>query len=153
MKWKQPPIAKIYEALGTIADGRIEVSRNEAKVYSSSGNKFYNVKYSSDKNAIIANDNASYWRGYLGYPSIAFLIKTGVLELRPEMANLLKGVRWKEINTKFKNDFAKALDYIESSLDPKDRANLDEYAEVLDKAISKLNLDVLSPKTKPPEEH
>jgi len=151
MKWKHPPITKIYEALGTVADGRVEVSGNEAKVYSSSGNKFYNVKYSPDENAIIANDNASYWIGYLGYPSIAFLLKIGVLKLRPEMANLLKGVKWKDINTKFKNDFAKALDSIESSLNLKDRKNLDEYVKLLDKAIAKMNLTVLGPKTKPPE--
>ncbi|MFZ1075166.1 MAG: hypothetical protein WAN50_02225 [Minisyncoccia bacterium] len=37
MKWKKPPVIKIYEALGAVADGRIEVDGNAAKVYSSSG--------------------------------------------------------------------------------------------------------------------
>jgi hypothetical protein len=37
--WKLPPIIKVYEALGCIADGRIHVDGDSAKVYSSSGNK------------------------------------------------------------------------------------------------------------------
>ncbi len=43
MKWKHPSITKIYEALGAVADDRVLVSGNSAKVYSSSRNKFYNV--------------------------------------------------------------------------------------------------------------
>jgi len=49
MKWKHPPIIKIYEALGSVADGRVEVSGNTAKVFSSSGNKFYVVSYDPKK--------------------------------------------------------------------------------------------------------
>jgi len=36
MKWKHPPIIKIYEALGSVADGRLKLDGNFAKVYSSS---------------------------------------------------------------------------------------------------------------------
>jgi hypothetical protein len=32
MKWKEPPIIKIYEALGAVADDRVEVEGNSAKV-------------------------------------------------------------------------------------------------------------------------
>jgi hypothetical protein len=35
MKWRHPPLIKIYEALGAIADGRVEVNGMTAKVYSS----------------------------------------------------------------------------------------------------------------------
>jgi hypothetical protein len=35
MKWQHPPIIKIYEALGAIADGRVEINGMTAKVYSS----------------------------------------------------------------------------------------------------------------------
>lgn len=45
--WLQPPIIKVYEALGALADDRIKVKGNTAKVYSSSGNKFYTVTYDS----------------------------------------------------------------------------------------------------------
>lgn len=62
MKWKHPPITKIYEALGSVADERIELVGSSAKVYSSSRNKFYVVSY--EPGAIMANDNGSYWQGY-----------------------------------------------------------------------------------------
>src|ERR1700733_3253094 len=62
MKWKQPPVIKIYEALGAVADGRVEVSGDTAKVYSSTGNKFYDVTYDPAEQAIMTNDNGSYWK-------------------------------------------------------------------------------------------
>lgn len=152
MLWKDPPIIKIYEALGTIADGRIEVSNNTAKVFSSNGNKFYTVSYDSSQNAIMANDNGSYWHGYLGYPAIAYLLKAGVLEYKSELAELLKGIKWKELNTKHKNDFAKTLDYIEISMPEKDWNNLQEYVQKLHMNIQKLNLSLLGKKALPPKE-
>jgi hypothetical protein len=79
MKWKTPPDTKIYEALGTVADGRVKVEGNTAKVFSSSGNKHYDVEYDPKASAIMANDNGSYWNGYLGYPAIAFLMATNVI--------------------------------------------------------------------------
>ncbi len=53
MKWKHPPIPKIYEALGTVADNRVEVSGGTAKVFSSTGNKFYEVTYDPEKGEIM----------------------------------------------------------------------------------------------------
>jgi hypothetical protein len=151
MKWKNPPIIKIYEALGAIADNRIEISGNIAKVYSSSGNKFYDVAYDADKKVIMANDNGSYWKGYLGYPSIAFLLKIGLLEFKPELAGLLKEIKWKDINQKFNNDFDKTFKYIESLLDVKARNNLADYVKSIDEKISELNLNLLGEKTIPPK--
>lgn len=60
----------------------------------------------------MSNDNSSFYKGELGYPSIAFLMKLGVLSFDQDCANLLKGIAWKDINQKFKNDFEKALDFI-----------------------------------------
>lgn len=151
MKWKHPPIIKIYEALGSVADERVEVSGNTAKVYSSSGNKFYDVSYNPEKSAIMANDNGSYWKGYLGYPAIAFLFKVELLEFKPDMANLLKGIKWKDINQKFKNDFDKTLAYIEESLDTTDKEALTAYVQQVDQEIKNLNLSILGTKTTPPE--
>lgn len=151
MKWKHPPIIKIYEALGSVADNRVEVSRNTAKVYSSSGNKFYDVSYDSEKNAIMANDNGSYWKGYLGYPAIAFLFKVGLLDLKPDMADLLKGIKWKDVNQKFKNDFDKTLLYIEESLNVEEKEKLSAYVQEVDQKITKLDLSLLGNKTTPPE--
>ena len=151
MKWSQPPSIKIYEALGAITDNRIEISGNTAKVYSSSGNKFYDVSYDPAGNAIMANDNGSYWQGYLGYPAIAFLLKSGVLELKPEMAGLLKGIKWKDINQQFKNDFGKTLHHIESMLSLNQREALAAYVREIEKGINGLNLAVLGKKAVPPE--
>ena len=151
MKWKHPPVIKIYEALGSVADNRLEVSGNAAKVYSSSGNKFYEIAYDAAKNAIMANDNGSYWKGYLGYPAIAFLLKAGLLNFRPDMANLLRGIKWKDVNQKFKNDFGKTLEYIEGSLKPIDKKALSIYVREVDRQIIELNLNLLGTKTTPPE--
>src|SRR3989339_2007322 len=128
MKWKHPPIIKIYEALGAVADGRVEVGGNTAKVFSSSGNKFYDVSYDKEKNAIMANDNGSYWKGYLGYPAIAFLMKTGVLSFDEKTASLLENIAWKDINQKFKNDFDKTLEFILSSKSDAKKESLKELA-------------------------
>lgn len=151
MKWKHPPVPKIYEALGTVVDGRIELNGDTAKVFSSSGQKFYEVQYDPAENAIMANDNASYWQGYLGYPAIAMLFKLGVLEYKPEMAELLKGIAWKDLNQKFKNNFEKTVAHIEESMSDEDREKLHAYTSQIDKDIKKLNLSLLGNKVKPPE--
>lgn len=151
MKWKQPPIIKIYEALGAIADGRVKISSNTAQVYSSTGNKFYDVTYEPETNSIMANDNASYWKGYLGYPAIAYLMKIGVLEYQPELGKPLKGVAWKDLNQKFKNDFDKTTEHIFASLEPDQVRNLKEHAEKVSSRIKELDLNLLGEKIKPPE--
>lgn len=153
MKWKLPPKIKIYEALGTIGDGRIEVSGNSVKVYSSSGEKFYDVEFDPKQNAIMANDNGSYWQGYLGYPAIAYLMKTGIIKFNPIYAEALKGIAWKDINTKFKNDFEKTEKYVHELLESKS-ISADDFLKEVDliyRQIEKLDLSMLGRKTKPPE--
>ncbi|MEK7499359.1 MAG: hypothetical protein AAB649_02015 [Patescibacteria group bacterium] len=59
MKWNIPPRIKVYEALGAIADNRIQITGNEAQVVSSSGNKTYEVMYNPQEQAITSNDNGS----------------------------------------------------------------------------------------------
>lgn len=152
MKWKLPPKIKIYEALGCIADGRMTVEGNTAKIYSSSGNKFYTVTYDPEQNAIMANDNGSYWRGYLGYPAIAFLMQSGVILFDPAFAEALKGIHWKNVNTKFKNDFDKTAEYVHSLLELKN-VSLEDFLSEVDRIfdqIEKLNLSLLGQKILPP---
>ncbi len=151
MKWKKPPTAKIYEALGAVADDRIDLIGNTAKVYSSSRNKYYDVSYDSEKKAIMANDNGSYWRGYLGYPSIAFLMKSGLLSYDQEIAELLKGISWKDINQKFKNDFDKALEYILSPKTNEQVHILKNFVQKVEDEIVSLDLSLLGKKTIPPD--
>jgi hypothetical protein len=150
MKWKHPSITKIYEALGAVIDDRVEIKGNTAKVYSSSRNKFYNVTYDSKKKQIMSNDNSSYWKGDLGYPSIAFLMKIGVFSYDGALANILRGVPWKDINQKFNNDFDKALEYILSSKTDEEKLKLNDFVQKVDAEIKKLSLSLLGKKTLPP---
>jgi hypothetical protein len=150
MKWKEPPIIKIYEALGAVADGRIEMNGDTAKVFSSSCNKYYDVTYDASASAIMTNDNGSYWKAYLGYPAIAYLLKTGVLPYQAEYGELLKGIAWKDINQKFKNDFDKTLAHILEPLTVEQREGLESYTASLLQKILALDLNLLGKKQLPP---
>lgn len=150
--WKQPPIIKIYEALGALADKRIELSVNTAKVYSSSGNKFYTVTYDPKKNAIMCNDNGSYWQDYLGYPGIAYLLATELIHYTKNNAKFLKDIMWKDLNQSFKNDFDKTEKYCKNLIVERG-GNLPfilKEIQTIHKYLADHPLSQLGPKTKPP---
>jgi len=151
MKWKTPPKIKIYEALGCIGDKRIKSEDNGAKVFSSSRGKFYSIEYDG-LNAIMCNDNGSYWVGYLGYPSIAFLMLKGKIKYNPKFTDTLKDIAWKDINVKFKNDYEKTEAHILEIIGKKelDTSELLKDVENIFEQIEELNLDLLGEKTKPP---
>lgn len=110
--WKMPPLIKVYEALGALGDGRVRESGGAAEVVSSDGGKTYQVEVSADGGEISSNDNASYWQGYLGYPGIAVLLARGTLRARPATVRALAGIPWKELNRRFKNDYARTMDEV-----------------------------------------
>jgi hypothetical protein len=151
MKWKQPPAIKIYEALGAVADKRVEIEGNSGKVFSSSRNKFYEVTYDPAIHAIMANDNGSFWKGYLGYPAIAFMMRKGIISYEAELGDLLKGIAWKDINKKFKNDFDKTLGCVLKSKTKEDRSKLVSFIGKIDAEIRDLSLDILGTKQRPPD--
>jgi hypothetical protein len=106
--WKMPPLIKVYEALGAVGDGRVKlVDEQTATVASSDGSKIYEVV--SDGRTVSANDNASYWQGYVGYPAIAVLIARGALRFDPPSAAALDKIPWKELNRRARNDYAQTL--------------------------------------------
>ncbi|MFH1802756.1 MAG: hypothetical protein ABH864_04910 [archaeon] len=151
MKWKIPPKIKVHEALGCIGDGRIEVNGNEARVFSSSKGKFYSVKYDG-KNAIMCNDNGSYWVGYLGYPAIAFLMLKGKIHYNAKLVEAFKDIAWKDVNVKFKNDYEKTESYV-LDLIRKNGFNLSEINSEIDsiyEQIKMLEMDLFGEKVKPP---
>lgn len=111
MKWKIPPLIKVYEALGCIADERLEIDNLEGRVYSSSRGKFYTIKYESKSNSIMVNDNGSYYVGYLGYPAIAYLMKNWELDFSEEYSNALNGIHWKDLNVKHDRNKSKGIPY------------------------------------------
>jgi hypothetical protein len=153
-RWKSPPIIKLYEALGTIGDKRIKLAGNTAEVHSSSGDKHYEVRYDPAARSIMANDNGSYWQGYLGYPGLAYLLARGVVEYDSRLAQYLSGFAWKEINTRFKNDWAKSEQYIRGEMvrrHPKlDLAWFDEQLHGIMAKLEGLKLEKLGPRVRPP---
>jgi hypothetical protein len=136
-----PPRIKILEALGTIADKRIEVKGDRAKVISSMHEKTYAVTFDG-KNKIISNDDGSYFKGYLGYPSIAFLMLKKILPYDEKIAGALKDIKWKELNEKFK-DYYKVEQIIKikvSRLKVKQN-QIDEFISKVMEKIKELNLE------------
>jgi len=153
MEWALPPVIKIYEALGAIADGRVKLDSDTAKVYSSSGNKHYDVIYDAEAKAISSNDNGSYWQGYLGYPAIAFLMAKQIISHDPKVGEWLKGFHWKDINTQFKNDFAQTENYIRDEMVKRgaDLKKFDQYKEKVVEDLTQLKLSKLKTKAQPPK--
>lgn len=104
---KLPPIEKVFEAWTALADNRVSLENGEATVKSSDGAKEYTVKFRDD--LFSSDDNASFWRGYAGYPVIAVLMLQGRLPYDQGEALLWKDVNWKAINTKYRNRYAEAV--------------------------------------------
>lgn len=114
--WKMPHMLKIYEALGVIADNRIKIYGTQAKVFSSSWNKYYDVKVDWDQKKSMSNDNASYYNETLGYPVIAFLIKKEFLLCDWKYIHLFWNIYWKDINQKNNNNFDQTKQEIDAML-------------------------------------
>lgn len=165
MKWTQPPVIKIYEALGALADQRMEVIKSDwwlfgdisgvvkAKVYSSSREKYYDVEYNESQNAIMTNDNGSYRKWYLGYPAITLLLSLWKLSLRQEYSEVLKWILWKELNTKNNNDFDKTITEIDELLVQQwvNMSDFRSYLSEIESEISQLALNLLWSKKLPPK--
>ncbi len=88
--------------MGCIGDGRIKIEDDSAVVVGSDGKRSYRV-YWDGKLGIYSTDNGSVYRGYLGYPAIAFLMLKGVLPFDEKLAEALKGIPWRELNEKYKS--------------------------------------------------
>lgn len=153
MNWKLPPRIKIYEALGCVADERLKLNEKGADVISSDGTKTYTVLFDAEQKMICANDNGSFWQGYIGYPAIAYLLKTELLSFEPEIAELLSGIAWKKINQLHKNDWEKTEAWIYSQQLSNDKTkiqSLERYAQRLARAIDALSLQQPSKRLRPP---
>ncbi len=113
-----PPLAKIYEALGAVGDGRVRlIDETRAQVTSSEGDKTYDVEVSADGREVSSNDNASYWQGYVGYPPIAVMLARGLYRAPATVIDALAGIPWKELNRRYRNDYAKTLAEVARQLD------------------------------------
>ncbi|MEM0026758.1 MAG: hypothetical protein QXT53_03015 [Ignisphaera sp.] len=103
-KLKLPPRIKILEALGCLADRRIrEIDDNKAVVSSSDGSREYHIYVDVKKGLVYSDDNGTKFRGYIGYPIIAFLMLKGYLPYDEKIAKALAGIPWKKLNESYKN--------------------------------------------------
>jgi len=111
--WKLPPRAKVFEAFTAVADGRVRLTGSgSATVVSSAGDKTYDVEWSEDDPTVTANDNASYWQGYLGYPIVAVLLVRGELHAAQDAVAALAGVPWHELNQRYKREYDAAVAHV-----------------------------------------
>jgi hypothetical protein len=152
--WKTPPKAKVYEALSAVADGRVTiVGDHMAEVSSSDQSKSYSVEWTKDVEGITSNDNASYWQGYLGYPILAVLMVLGRLSYDLDVAGWLAGIQWKQVNTRFKNDYDQAVEFVLSSLEDADakRAMVADEIDRIYKQVEELRLVKLPRHKLPPK--
>ncbi len=97
----RPPRIKVLEALGSIADGRVKLSGDEAVVVSSTGEREYKVVVKDD-GRVYSSDNGTIYRGYVGYPIIAVLMLKNKLPYDDRIAKALAGIPWKELNETYK---------------------------------------------------
>ena len=104
---KNPPLSKIYEALSAVADQRIDIQTDRAYVLSSDHAKRYTVKFL--ENGYSSNDNATLWQHYPGYPILAVMMMQGQLKIHEERLSWFRAVNWKQLNTKYKNQYDKAI--------------------------------------------
>jgi hypothetical protein len=108
--WKLPPRAKVFEAFTAVADGRVRLTgHGSATVTSSGGDKTYDVEWSDDGRTVTANDNASYWQGYLGYPVLAVLLARGELRADEAAVTAVAGVPWHDLNKQYRRDYEAAV--------------------------------------------
>lgn len=128
MVFKMPPIEKILEAYSAIADQRIEIKCLSAQVKSSDYSKEYTVTW--DGNVYSSNDNASYWKGYVGYPIIAILMLQGRLPYNKEISGLFKGINWKKLNNKYNNNYSQVVEVLFNDWQQKEIDTQAIYAEM-----------------------
>ncbi|HSI74132.1 MAG TPA: hypothetical protein VK934_13220 [Fimbriimonas sp.] len=139
-RWKLPPKAKVYEALGAVLDGRVRVTSDSSGEVTSSGvDKVYKVRWVLETNQITSSDPASRFQGYIGYPIIAVLLETKRLAFDPDLAAPLKGIPWKAINDRFKRNYDLAVS--EALKDSGDTAALVSMVEGLYTQLEALQLE------------
>ncbi|MCI9279696.1 MAG: hypothetical protein HFJ02_02720 [Bacilli bacterium] len=136
---KMPPISKIYEAYSCLADHRIEMSENEAKVTSSDYKKIYTIKWKDS--VYSSNDNASYWQGYPGYPVLTVLMIQNKLDYNKEILPLFKNINWHELNLKHKKDYDKAIEEVLQTM-ADDKKIIVESTEKTYEILKKMSISI-----------
>ncbi len=151
--WNMPPIAKVYEALSAVADGRVRLTADaRAEVLSSERDKTYTVTWApgeaSDALRITSDDNATRWQGYTGYPIIAVLLQMGRIAYEAATGAALAGVPWHALNAQFKRDYDAAIEHVLGQIAARggDVAAIRRDAARIYAALAQLQLERPEPK-------
>ena len=149
--WKLPPRAKVFEAFTAVADGRVRLAGpGSATVVSSSGDKTYDVEWSDDGRTVSANDNASYWQGYLGYPIVAVLLARGELHADEDAVTALAGVPWHDLNKRHRRDYDAAVAYVMGELPEDDATRVEDEVDAVLQQLAALDLQRAGRGRRPP---
>lgn len=101
----KPPRIKVLEAAGAVGDDRVlVVSSYKAIVRSSMGDREYRVVLIPENSGVYrvySNDNGTVHRGYVGYPVLAFMMKTGILPVDNDVIKAMTNIPWKELNERY----------------------------------------------------
>jgi hypothetical protein len=149
--WKLPPRAKVFEAFTAVADGRVRLTGpGSATVVSSGGDKTYSVEWSDDGRTVAANDNASYWQGYLGYPIVAALLARGELHADVDAVAALAGVPWHELNKRYRRDYDAAVAHVLGELHDHDATRVEREVDRVLTGLAALDLQRAGRGRRPP---
>lgn len=125
-----PPVEKVFEAWTAIADGRVDLLNDEATVRSSDGAKTYTVRFNGDTYS--STDNATFWRGYPGYPVIAVMMLQHRLPFDASVAKRWAGINWTALNKKHRNNYAKAVAEVAAERGIDLEASMDAATKVME---------------------
>jgi hypothetical protein len=149
--WKLPPRAKVFEAFTAVADGRVRLTGpGSATVASSGGDRTYDVEWSDDGRTVSANDNASYWQGYLGYPIVAVLLVRGELHAAEDAVAALAGVPWNELNQRYKREYDAAIAHVLGELSDGDASTVETEVDRVLADLAALDLQRAGRGRRPP---
>lgn len=137
-----PPRVKVLEALGAVAGNRVKkIDENNCAVDASEGQRTYKVFVDLEKGLADSDDNGTNFRGYVGYPIIAFLMTKGVVSYDPIIAQPLANIKWRTLNERYKS-YRKVEAVIKELLAKNDiqSSKVDEFVEKVLKEIESLGL-------------
>lgn len=137
-----PPRIKVLEALGALADNRVELkSDNEAVVTSSEGDRQYRVYVDVARRLAYSDDNGTIYRGYVGYPIISLLMLKGVLPVDEQLKEALRGIPWRRLNEQYKR-YEVVMELLKRELSKKgiEPSRVDKYIDLVLAELRRLGL-------------
>ncbi|CCC82340.1 hypothetical protein [Thermoproteus tenax] len=140
-----PPRIKILEALSAIADGRIKaLDDKEAEVISSDGQRTYRVYLDLARGLAYSDDNGTKYRGYIGYPIVAFMMLKGALPVDNELKDALRGIPWRRLNEQYKK-YDVVIEVVKRELSRKgiDPSRVDRYIHEVVEKLRTIKLELI----------